>query len=212
MSRTLRILGLAVFVLLAFTRVGQALPILSFETSTQGCFNCTSADLGLTDTMNDVTFTGTTLETTSTPGGSGLLTLGHFSRGNANQTNPFINQFLLEITFIVPSGVNGSPDEYTALVTANSQAAPLSFNFDNTPVTYSFSNGSGSGQFTFAMIDPAQVPKNSSNVILQAQITNADFTPIVPPPPPPAVPEPASLVLFASGIAGWGLQRCRKRV
>ena len=207
--RAIHAAGLAAALLACSAAAAAAAPITSFTTSTRGCFNCTAADLALTDEMNGVTFTGTVSQVSLTPGGNGTIILGEFDRDNTNQDDPLIDEFLLEITFIIPSGVNGSPAEFTAIVTANSDAAPLDFDFSNIPVNYTFLNALTTGQFTFTMNDVLDLNKNDT-LSVTGDITNAEFE-LVDTEPLNGVPEPASLLLHGSGLAALGARRRMRR-
>jgi hypothetical protein len=109
--------------------------------------------------------------------------------------------------------VSGSPALFTADIfgtisrSGNSSnignGSLLTIDFVNTAQHLSYSNALGSGAFDISVNDPAPYTAASQfgdTRTLTGQIANLSFTPSES--PTAAVPEPASLLLFAVGLAG----------
>ena len=201
----------AAFLLLAWAPRAEASSI-TVTGSTLGCYGagCINFTLNPNDPTYDLTFNGTSFSTTTNLAGDATVGIGTFDRGNVNIGNPPppALPFTLQVSFTVPVGINGSPASFTAFITGNA-ASPYDVDFDNTFQTFNYNNAVGFGSFQFGVLDVNQITNNSSGHVLTGVIQNATFTPAVVINPTAAVPEPASLVLLATGLTALGL-RLRK--
>jgi hypothetical protein len=200
---------------------------------TNGCFNCNpppvpntsatqTASLGGLTYVN-ATFSGTTAAGFRGLGGNPIAppaqnvnNLGAFSLA----TTPFTytgNTFSLRVTFTAPEGIAGGGSTlFTAVLTGTVTSDPNSggvrLDFDNTPILFTFSDPNcqattvpgqqttcGTGSFFFSVndlsIDPGQIAS------ITGQITGAQQT---------TIPEPATMILLGTGLAGVAA-RVRKR-
>ncbi len=80
------------------------------------------------------------------PSDPATVFLGDLTRDNDNYAQSSTgNDFMLQVTFLIPVGVNGSPDEFTATI-SGTQGQPGFFVFPGFQ-TYITSNGPGSRHF-----------------------------------------------------------------
>ena len=187
-----------------------------------GCVPGASASIpGLT--YSNSTFSGTTaggfrgLGGNPNPGAN-VNNLGSFTLSTA--PNTFNTSFTLEVTFTAPQGINGSPTTtFTATVTGMVIAADtggIMIDFDNTPQLFTFTDTNcgattipgqqttcGTGSFLFSVIDLAIDPGQTA--ALSGVITSAQQT------QPGAVPEPMTMLLFGTGLAGIAAKMRRRK-
>jgi len=197
--------------------------------NTNGCFGAgcvpgaSSSFLGLT--YSNSTFAGTTANGFRALGGNpnpganfnnlGSLTLSTAPNTYTGQT------FTLQVTFTAPQGIAGSNTAtfvatLTGTVRSDNQGGVF-LDFDNTPLLFTFSDTNcepdptggvpgqqttcGNGSFFFSVNDTAIDP--GQTVSITGQITGAQQT---------TIPEPMTMFLFGTGLAGVaaGVRRRRK--
>jgi hypothetical protein len=200
---------------------------------TNGCFNCVSppnTSATQTATLGGLTYVNSTFAGTTAAGFRGLggnpiappvqnvNNLGAFSLA----TTPFTytgNTFTLRVTFTAPEAIAGGGSTtfaatLTGTVTSDPNSGGVTLDFNNTPVLFTFSDPNcqattvpgqqttcGSGSFFFSVndlsIDPGQIAS------ITGQITGAQQT---------TIPEPMTMILFGTGLAGVaGAARRRSR-
>ena len=160
------------------TGTASASPILDYQLTTAGCFNCT-----ITGPFTDIpsysgyTFEGVTASNGVTDGsGNATVSLGTLSRNNDNYSQSQTGfDFVLHLAFLLPLGISNGADEFDATI-VGIQGQPGDLDFDNDFTTYTFTNQLGTGSFDFRVNDILDLSKNHS-VSLTGTIQSAVFIP-----------------------------------
>lgn len=193
--------------------------------NTAGCFGAACAPgasatfLGLT--YSNSSFSGTTaggfrgLGGNANPGAN-VNNLGSFSLSTA--PNAYDGQtFTLRVTFTAPQGISGSNQAtFTATLTGtvvSNDVGGVSLDFNNTPILFTFQDTNcgvttipgqqttcGNGSFFFSVNDLAIDPGQTAS--LTGQVTGAQQT---------TIPEPATMILLGTGLAGVAARVRRRR-
>ncbi|HEX8458320.1 MAG TPA: PEP-CTERM sorting domain-containing protein [Pyrinomonadaceae bacterium] len=190
-------MSLALFAIFGAAQVAKADPVTVTGTSS-GTVTGTAASF--------LTFTGNTF-TATTAGGvgsfSGADRIGTFTLASTAGETPVSGTFTLNLTFTAPAGIaGGQAATYTATVSgtiSTPNVGGVNIVFDNPIQTFTFSNASGSGSFSIEL--PKLFVQSGETANLTAGLTGNQTA---------AVPEPATMLLLGTGLAGVAA-RIRKR-
>jgi PEP-CTERM motif-containing protein len=163
---------------------------------------------GIVTGVPQLTFAGNPFFTNTTALGVGALSgannLGTFSLSTAPLAS--VNgTFTLNVTFTSPTGIaGGQGTTYTAVITGsvspNVNQGGVNINFNNnSPVVFTFDNGTTSGTFSVAVADLFVESGNQANVTAG---TTGQQT---------AIPEPATLLLLGTGLTGVAAKLRKRR-
>jgi hypothetical protein len=190
-------MGIALIAIFGAGQIVKADPVTVTGTSS-GTVTGTAASF--------LTFTGNSF-TATTAGGvgsfSGVDRIGTFALASTVGETPVSGTFTLNLTFTAPSGIAGGQDTtYTATVSgtiSTPNVGGVSIVFDNPVQTFTFSNASGSGSFSITL--PPIFVQSGDTANLTAGLTGNQTA---------AIPEPATMLLLGTGLAGVAA-RIRKR-
>jgi hypothetical protein len=189
-------MGIALIAIFGAGQIAKADPITVSGTSS-GTVTGTAASF--------LTFTGNNF-TATTAGGVGSFSgndrIGTFVLASTVGETPVNGTFMLNLTFTSPTGINGGQTAtYTATVSgtiSTSNVGGVSIVFDNPVQTFTFANATSAGSFSITL--PNIFVQSGDTANLTAGLSGNQT----------AVPEPATMILLGTGLAGVAA-RIRKR-
>jgi len=155
-----------------------------------------------------LSFTGNSSFTNTTFLGIGALSgannLGTFFLSTAPGTL-VAGSFTLNVTFTSPTGINGGQGAtYTAAITGsvspNINQGGVTIDFNNTPLIFTFNNGTTTGTFSVAVADV--FVETGQAVNLTAGTTGQQQA---------SIPEPTTLLLLGTGLTGIAAKLRKRR-
>lgn len=163
---------------------------------------------GAITAVPQLSFTGNSNFTNTTFLGIGALSgvnnLGTFFLSTA-PGSLVAGTFTLNVTFTSPTGITGGQGTtYTASISGsvspNVNQGGVNIDFNNSPVVFTFNDGTTTGSFSLALADV--FVESGQAVNLSAGTTGQQSQ---------AVPEPASLLLLGTGLTGIAAKLRKRR-
>lgn len=205
------------FALLALALAGAAAPAsaqedpnsIRFSGQSFGCFgeNCTP---GLTSRLGYLTFTGASFDQYTRPSTRSLtMFLGNFVFDNFIGQTVVESPFTLFLAFTNPTGIDPDPVYYTDIAGlvirgkvngtyAGSSTASVVFEPNIREYTFTGGDPDLAGRFTLELRDTNLDPTTRNHIV--GKVTDATVT-----------PEPISMILMGSGLAGIAAARRRRK-
>ena len=190
---------------------------IQFVGATTGCFEagCDNFNETAMNSAFGLTFDGVNPfdVTTNETGDVTNILLGSFTRENdrvSDELTPL--SFTLQVAFSAPDTFGAGPLFASITGTTPGGGGALNVDFSQDWQTLAFFGPGGNGSFEFRVLNDPQVTMNGSSSLL-GEIRNASLSLTEDVAPPAAVPEPASLVLLATGLAVtvWRARHARVR-
>ena len=201
MTPPIKIILSAVMVMV-FTAITANADVITVTGSTQGNFNggTTSTNPTLGNILTALEFQGQPFSTPVTTGLPAVqVQVGSFDLRTFRAFNFNGDVFNLVVTFTAPPGTPGGPQTFTAnlsgIITVLGGSESITIDFTNTPQVFSY-NG---GFFTFGVNDIPSLNEQSGFVGLTANISATE------------TPEPISMLLMGSGLAGVAVKLRKRR-
>lgn len=167
-----------------------------FSGTTTGNFNNSDSTSYLGLTFIGATFSGTTTGGILALEGENQLGLFTLS---VPPTGSYFGSFQLQVTFSAPMGANASPFIATVFGNVmNDSTGSVAIFFVEPTTEISFGAGSGVGAFTLS-IDNVSFNLADGTMPLTGTIESLAFSP---PQPTATIPEPTTLLLLGTGLAG----------
>ena len=148
--------------------------------------------------IGNLTFTGATFGPMNS---NQVLTLGTFDLNNGSYDYDSLT-FDLTVSFTDPAGTSGNPITADIDGSVHGNDGAVTLTFPGTPTHFLFANNEVSGSFDLTVSDlTLDLDVNGGVGSVTGRLSNV----IDPPVAPAEVPEPGSVILLASCVAGIGL-------
>jgi hypothetical protein len=197
-------LVLSAVIVMAFMAMTAYADVITVTGTTQGNFNggTTATNVGLGSTILGgpaLEFQGQAFSTPVTTGAAPIqVTVGSFDLHTFSFFNFGGDTFNLLVTFTAPPGAPGGPQTFTANLSGIVTILPnevIQIDFNNIPQVFGYNGGT----FSFSVNDIVNLNEQAAFVNLTANVSAT------------ATPEPLSMLLLGSGLAGLGVKLRKRR-